>query len=75
MPTIKDIAKEAGVAQGTVSNVLNGRGNVSSDKIILVEQACAKLGYTMNQRAKTLRQGSSKQSYPMCTTDDIPTSF
>ena len=52
MPTIKDIAKEAGVAQGTVSNVLNGRGNVSSDKIILVEQACAKLGYTMNQRAK-----------------------
>lgn len=60
MPTIKDIAREAGVAQGTVSNVLNGRGNVSSDKILLVEQACTKLGYTMNQRAKTLRQGSSK---------------
>lgn len=60
MPTIKDIAKEAGVAQGTVSNVLNGKGNVSSEKILLVEQACAKLGYTMNQRAKTLRQGSSR---------------
>lgn len=57
---LKIFAKEAGVAQGTVSNVLNGRGCVSSDKIILVEQACAKLGYTMNQRAKTLRQGSSK---------------
>lgn len=59
MATIKDIAREAGVAQGTVSNVLNGRGNVSSDKILLVEEACAKLGYTINQRAKTLRQGSS----------------
>ena len=53
----QDIAKEAGVAQGTVSNVLNGRGNVSSDKIILVEQACAKLGYTMNQRAKNTPTG------------------
>ena len=31
MATIKDIAKKAGVAQGTVSNVLNGKGNVSSD--------------------------------------------
>ena len=59
MATIKDIAKEAGVSQGTVSNVLNGKGNVSSDKILLVERAAAKLGYTINQRAKTLRKGSS----------------
>lgn len=60
MVTRKDIAREAGVAQGTVSNVLNGKGNVSSDKILRVEQACAKLGYTINQRAKTLRQGYSR---------------
>lgn len=59
MATIKDIAREAGVSQGTVSNVLNGKGNVSSDKILLVENAAAKLGYTVNQRAKTLRKGSS----------------
>lgn len=59
MATIKDIAREAGVAQGTVSNVLNGKGNVSSDKILLVERAAAKLGYTVNQRAKALRKGSS----------------
>lgn len=59
MATIKDIAREAGVSHGTVSNVLNGKGNVSSDKILLVERAAAKLGYTINQRAKTLRKGSS----------------
>ncbi|HCO29196.1 MAG TPA: LacI family transcriptional regulator, partial [Lachnospiraceae bacterium] len=33
MITIKDIAKEAHVSQGTVSNVLNNKGNVSSKKI------------------------------------------
>lgn len=59
MATIKDIARLAGVAQGTVSNVLNGKGNVSSDKIRLVEEAAAQLGYTMNRRAKLLRKGAS----------------
>lgn len=59
MATIRDIAIEAGVSQATVSNVLNGKGNVSSDKILLVERAAAKLGYTINQRAKALRKGTS----------------
>ncbi len=60
MATIKDIAKLAGVSQGTVSNVLNGKSNVSSKKIKLVEQAAADLGYTVNEKAKLLRKGSSK---------------
>ncbi len=59
MATMKDIAREAGVAQGTVSNVLNGKGNVSSEKIRLVEEAAAKLGYAVNRRAKLLRKGAS----------------
>lgn len=57
--TLKDIANLAGVSQGTVSNVLNGRGNVSSEKIKLVESAIAQLGYTINERAKLLRKGHS----------------
>jgi len=60
MATIKDIAKLAGVSQGTVSNVLNGKGIVSSKKILLVEEAARTLGYTINQKAKLLRKGSSK---------------
>jgi len=60
MITIKDIAKAAGVAQGTVSNVLNGRGNVSSEKIRLVQEACEALGYVPNERAKVLRRGRDK---------------
>ncbi len=59
MATIKDIAKLAGVSQGTVSNVLNGKGIVSSKKIVLVEDAARALGYTINERAKLLRKGSS----------------
>ncbi len=60
MPTIKDIAKEAGVSHGTVSNVINGRGNVSVEKIRLVWEAADKLGYKVNTKAKNLRQGSTR---------------
>ena len=60
MATIKDIAKLAGVSHGTVSNVLNDRGNVSVKKIKLVEQAIQQLGYQINLSAKTLRGGSTK---------------
>lgn len=60
MATIKDIARAAGVSQGTVSNVLNGKGNVSSTKIRQVQQAAQQLGYALNQRAQVLRRGSSK---------------
>ena len=59
MVTIKDISKYAGVAQGTVSNVLNGKGNVSSEKIKLVMDAALTLGYIPNERAKFLRKGQS----------------
>ena len=53
MVTILDIAKEAGVSHGTVSNVLNGKGNVSSKKMELVLKAAEELGYNLNNNAKS----------------------
>ena len=61
MATIKDIAALAGVSHGTVSNVLNGRGNVSVEKITLVENAARQLGYTINAQARQLRKGTSRR--------------
>ncbi|HIZ79911.1 MAG TPA: extracellular solute-binding protein [Candidatus Lachnoclostridium stercorigallinarum] len=60
MATIKDIAKYAGVSHGTVSNVLNRKGNVSAEKIKLVEQAAKALGYQINSQASKLRSGKSE---------------
>lgn len=60
MPTIKDIAKAAGVSHGTVSNVLNKRGGVSYEKIRLVEQTAKALGYSIDEKASLLRRGTTK---------------
>ncbi len=59
MATMKDIAREAGVSHGTVSNVLNKTGKVSIEKIRLVEEAAKRLGYVSNSQAQLLRQGSA----------------
>ena len=56
MITVKDIARLAGVSQGTVSNVLNNRGNVSAEKIQRVTAAAKQLGYVANAQAKQLRR-------------------
>ena len=56
MPTIKDIALAAGVSHATVSNVLNKKGNVSSEKIRLVEEAAKALGYRIDEQASLLRK-------------------
>lgn len=59
MVTRKDIAREAGVSYGTVSNVLNKTGKVSIEKIRLVEEAVKRLGYVPNTQAQLLRQGAA----------------
>lgn len=44
-PTIKDIAREAGVGAATVDRVLNGRGKVREDTMRKVAMAAHKVGY------------------------------
>ena len=43
MTTIKDVAREAGVSLGTVSNVLNGRESVKPENREKVLKAIKKL--------------------------------
>ncbi len=59
-PTILDVALRAGVSVGTVSNVLNGRGNVSAARRAQVEAAMSALGYLPNQVAQSLRRSESR---------------
>ena len=53
-PTMADVAKEAGVALGTVSKVVNGQpvGDAFRER---VESAIARLGYQYNSSGRTLR--------------------
>ncbi|MGW7284106.1 LacI family DNA-binding transcriptional regulator [Streptomyces sp. NPDC054847] len=62
MPTvgIKDVAREAGVSVGTVSNVLNQPSRVSQQTRRHVEQVIARLGYVRSESARQLRAGRSR---------------
>lgn len=57
-PTMKDVAREAGVALGTVSKVVNGLP-VGEKYRISVEDAIQKLGYRVNTYAKGLRSNKT----------------
>ena len=59
--TIKDVARHAGVSVGTVSNVLNGRGNVTAKRREKVEAAIKALSFSSNMLARGMRG----QRYPV----------
>lgn len=55
MPTVKDVAKLAGVSVGTVSRYLNNPDKLSSKYYIRVQQAIEKLDYNPSILARSLR--------------------
>ena len=54
IPTIYDVAREAGVARATVDRVIYKRGGVAKSTIERVNQVIERLGYTANPNASRL---------------------
>ncbi len=59
MASIRDVAKEAGVASCTVSRVLNGTANVAPETQKKIEEAMKKLDYVPNELARGMFKGKS----------------
>ncbi|MBW6401641.1 LacI family DNA-binding transcriptional regulator [Roseomonas sp. HJA6] len=59
-PTIRDVAEAAGVGVGTVSRVINGHANVSTELRERVQAAVARLGFSPDAAAQSLRGGPSR---------------
>lgn len=57
MPTIYDVAKEAGVSIGTVSYVINKSKKVRPETVLKVEEAMRRLNYQPSASAKALALG------------------
>jgi LacI family transcriptional regulator len=69
VPTIRDVARAANVAIGTVSRVLNGHKSVSDDVRRRVLKAIKKLNYEPDRVAQSMRLGVTRTV--ACATRDI----
>ena len=57
---ISDVAREAGVSLGTVSNALNHPDKVKPDTLETIQDAIERLGYVPNQAARQLAGSESR---------------
>ncbi|BCH21450.1 LacI family DNA-binding transcriptional regulator [Mesorhizobium sp. L-8-3] len=60
LPTIREVARLAGVSVATVSKALNGSGKVSEELRGRVSNAARQLGYAPHASARSLRSGASR---------------
>ncbi|MCF6194433.1 MAG: LacI family transcriptional regulator [Kangiellaceae bacterium] len=60
LPTIKDVAKDAGVSIGSVSNVINRSTSVKAETEAKIRKSMASLGYRPNAAAQSMRTRSTR---------------
>ena len=59
-PTIRDVARKAGVSHQTVSRVINGKEGVLPETRALVEAAIEQMGYHPNAIARSMARGQTR---------------
>lgn len=58
--SVREVAEDAGVSVGTVSNVLNRPERVAAETVARVQASIERLGYVRNDAARQLRAGRSR---------------
>lgn len=68
-PTMRDVARQAGVGLATVSRVVNGADGVSEETASQVRRAIAELGFQRDEIARSLRPGQHSWTIGMLIGD------
>ena len=58
-PTLRDVARLAGVSHQTVSRVINGSEDVLPETRAIVESAIEQMGYRPNAIARSMARGQT----------------
>jgi DNA-binding LacI/PurR family transcriptional regulator len=74
-PTMRDVARAAGVSPMTVSRVVNGEATVMPETAAKVERAIRRLGYQRNEAARRLRRKGQPTQTIGLLVDDLANPF
>src|SRR3954465_8125520 len=74
-PTMKEVARVAGVSLATVSRVVNGTGDVHADLAERVRDAVKLLGYRRDLTASTLRRADRQSASIGLIIEDVANPF